>query len=135
MSLKVILKIAYLSSRTYAGYARVPQNPEPHSYESGFAPKWIIAGQIAGYLEYNYDPARGRPRFPWVAWGPYLWADGVKGRKDGVIWVREDFGNDGMHPSMQGREKIARMLMRFLKTDPTAMPWFRAEGQAGSNAR
>ena len=50
------LKIAYLSGRTYAGYAQVPQNPEPHSYESGFAPKRIIADQIAGYLEYNYDP-------------------------------------------------------------------------------
>jgi hypothetical protein len=129
------LKIAYLSSRTYAGYARVPQNPEPHSYESGFALKWIIADQIAGYLEFNYDPARGRLRFPWVAWGPCLWADGVKGRKDGVAWAREDFGNDGMHPSMQGREKIARMLMRFLKTDPTAAPWFLAKGQAGPNAR
>jgi hypothetical protein len=66
------LKIAYLSSRTYAGYAKAPRNPEPRSYESGFAPKWIIADQIAGYLEYNYDPARGRLRFPWVAWGPYL---------------------------------------------------------------
>src|SRR6266566_301887 len=61
------LKIAYLSSRIYAGYAAVPQNPEPHSYESGFAPKWIIAGQIAGFPEYNYDAARGRVRFPWVA--------------------------------------------------------------------
>jgi hypothetical protein len=66
------LKIACLSSRTYAGCAKAPQNPEPHSYESGFAPKWMIAGQVAGYLEYNHDPARGHPRFPWVAWGPYL---------------------------------------------------------------
>ncbi|MCX6634095.1 MAG: hypothetical protein NT090_03230, partial [Acidobacteria bacterium] len=66
------MKIACLSSRTYAGYAKAPQNPEPHSYESGSAPKWMIAGQVAGYLEYNHDPARGHPRFPWVAWGPYL---------------------------------------------------------------
>ena len=116
------LKIAYLSSRIYAGFAAVPQNPEPHSYESGFAPKWIIGDQIAGFPEFNYDPARGSVRFPWVAWGPYMWADGVKGRKDGVVWPREDFGPDGMHPSMLGREKVAKMLLQFLKTDPTFPP-------------
>jgi hypothetical protein len=121
------LKIAYLSSRIYAGYASVPQNPEPHSYESGFAPKWIIGDQIAGFPEFNYDPARGSVRFPWVAWGPYMWADGVKGRKDGVVWPREDFGPDGMHPSMLGREKVAKMLLLFLKTDPTSRPWFLAQ--------
>lgn len=124
------LKIAYLSSRIYAGYALVPQNPEPHSYESGFAPKWIIADQIFGYLEYNFDPARGRVRFPWVAWGPYMWADGVKGRSDGLKWVREDFGVDGMHPSESGRQKVAGLLMQFLKTDPTSRPWFVAGAQA-----
>src|SRR2546425_6202380 len=75
------LKIAYLSSRIYAGYALVPQNPEPHSYESGFAPKWIIADQIAGYLELNYDPSRGGGRFPGVAWGPYMGGDGGQGGK------------------------------------------------------
>jgi hypothetical protein len=42
------LKISYLSSRIYAGFALVPQNPEPHAYESGWAPKWIIEGQIFG---------------------------------------------------------------------------------------
>ena len=48
--------------------------------------------------------------------GPYLWADGLKGRKDGqVVWKREDFGPDGTHPSMLGREKVARLLMNFLK--------------------
>jgi lysophospholipase L1-like esterase len=124
------LKIAYLSSRIYAGYALVPQNPEPHSYESGFAPKWIIADQIAGYLEYNFDPARGRVRFPWVAWGPYMWADGVKGRSDGLKWVREDFGVDGMHPSESGRQKVVDLLMQFLKTDPTSRPWFVVGAQA-----
>src|SRR5207244_9540078 len=104
-------------------------NPEPHSYESGFAPKWIIADQIAGYLELNYDPSRGRVRFPWVAWGPYMWADGVKGRKDGLKWVREDFGADGMHPSDSGRGKVAKMLLQFLKTDPTSTPWFLAQAR------
>ena len=128
------LKIGYLSSRIYAGNALVPQNPEPHSYESGFAPKWMIADQIAGYLEYNYDASLGAVRFPWIAWGPYMWADGVSGRKDGVKWIREDFGNDGMHPSNSGREKVARMLMQFLKTEPTAKPWFLANAAAQAPA-
>src|SRR2546426_928059 len=53
------LKMVYLSSRTYAGYATSPLNPEPHAYESGFACKWLIADQIAGKPELNYDPAQG----------------------------------------------------------------------------
>lgn len=29
-----------------------------------------------------------------------------------------------MHPSANGREKVARLLLEFLKTDETAKPWF-----------
>jgi hypothetical protein len=124
------LRIAYLSSRIYAGFAMVPQNPEPHSYESGWAPKWIVEGQIFGFPEYNYDPARGLVRFPWVAWGPYMWADGVRGRKDRLKWTREDFSQaDGMHPSTQGRERVAQLLLTFLKNEPTSKPWFTGNGQ------
>jgi hypothetical protein len=129
------LKIAYLSSRIYAGHALVPQNPEPHAYESGFATKWLIADQIAGFPEFNYDPERGRVRFPWVAWGPYTWADGARARKDGLKWLREDFGPDGMHPSNLGREKVAKMLLDFLKTEPTAKPWFSGQGGATIQAQ
>lgn len=118
------LKIAYLSSRIYAGYALNPLNPEPHAYETAFAVKWLIADQIAGMPELNYDPCRGQVRCPWVAWGPYLWADGVKGRKDGLVWLRDDLGEDGTHPAMSGREKVANLLLDFLKKDPTSRPWF-----------
>jgi hypothetical protein len=118
------LKIAYLSNRIYAGYAATPLNPEPHSYESGFAVKWTIADQIAGKPELNYDRAKGEVRAPWLAWGPYLWGDGVKARRDGLTWLREDLGEDGTHPSMSGREKVAKLLLEFLKTDPTSQPWF-----------
>src|SRR5204863_8267561 len=31
------LKMVYLSSRTYAGWAKTPLNPEPYAYESGFS--------------------------------------------------------------------------------------------------
>jgi catechol 2,3-dioxygenase-like lactoylglutathione lyase family enzyme len=118
------LKIAYLSSRIYASYAGTPLNPEPHAYESAFAVKWVIAGQIAGKPELNYDPAKGTVRSPWLAWGPYLWADGLKGRKDGLVYLREDLGPDGTHPSISGREKVGRQLLDFLKKDPSARAWF-----------
>ena len=42
------LKLVYLSSRTYGGYARTPLNPEPYAYESGFAVKWLIEQQLRG---------------------------------------------------------------------------------------
>ncbi len=118
------LKIAYLSNRIYAGYASSPLNPEPHAYESGFAVKWLIADQIDGKPELNYDPGKGAVLSPWIAWGPYLWADGLKGRADGLIWRREDLGPDGTHPSTAGRKKVAEQLLRFLKSDATATPWF-----------
>jgi len=118
------LKIAYLSSRIYGGWAAGALNPEPWAYEEGYSFKWLIADQIAGNPELNYDPAKGAVRAPWIAWGPYLWADGLKGRKDGaVVWKREDLGPDGTHPSILGREKVARLLMDFLVKDPTSKPW------------
>lgn len=118
------LKIAYLSSRIYAGFALSAANPEPFAYEFGFSNKWVIADQIAGKPELNFDPGKGAVRAPWVAWGPYMWADGVKGRKDGLVWPRENLGQDGMHPSDSGRAKVAKLLLEFLKTDRTAKPWF-----------
>ena len=71
------LKIAYLSSRIYGGWAASPLNPEPHAYEEGFSAKWLIADQIAGKPELNYDPAKGAVQSPW--------ADGLKGRNDGMV--------------------------------------------------
>jgi hypothetical protein len=120
------LKVAYLSSRIYAGYATSPLNPEPYAYEGGFAMKWVIADQIAGKPELNFDPAKGAVRAPWVAWGPYLWTDGVKGRKtDSVVWMKDDVvESDRTHPSNSGRDKVADMLLSFMKTDPTAKAWF-----------
>src|SRR4029453_18333308 len=79
------LKTTYLSSRIYGGWAGSSLNPEPVAYEEGFSMKWLIADQIAGKPELNYDPEKGPVRAPWIIWGPYLWADGLKGRKDGMV--------------------------------------------------
>ena len=121
------LKIVYISSRIYAGYANVPLNPEPYAYEGGFAAKWLIEDQIKGNPDLNYDPAKGAVKAPWLAWGPYLWADGNVPRSDGLIWLREDFVADGTHPAPSARQKIAHMLLGFLRTDPSARPWFLGE--------
>ena len=122
------LKIVYLSSRIYAGYATSPLNPEPHAYEGGFGVKWLIEDQIGGNPELNFDGAKGEVKAPWLAWGPYLWADGLKARADGLTYELGDFAeNDRTHPSMLGREKVARQLLDFLRGEPTAKPWFVGE--------
>ena len=67
------VRIAYLSSRIYAGYATTHLNPEPYAYESAFVVRWLIQDQIKG--------ESGAAKPPLLLWGPYLWADGEKGRK------------------------------------------------------
>ena len=123
------LRIAYLSSRIYAGYATTALNPEPYAYESAFAVRWLIADQMKGEPALNFDPEKGTVKSPLLLWGPYLWADGKKGRKtDDLVWQPEDLGPDGTHPSESGRHKVAELLLGFMKTDPTAKLWFTAGG-------
>jgi hypothetical protein len=116
------LKIAYLSSRTYGGYATSTLNPEPYAYESGFSVKWLIEEQISGDDSLRYSGES--PKAPWLSWGPYLWAKGEKERNDGLFWLREDFGTDGTHPSTSGRLKVAKLLLDFFVSDETSIPWF-----------
>lgn len=119
------LRLAYFSSRTYAGYATTPLNPEPYAYESAFAVRGVIEDQLKGEAKLNDDESKGDVRAPVVLWGPYLWSDGVKGRElDDLIFKREDFGPDGTHPSASGRQKIAQLLLNFFKTDATCTGWF-----------
>jgi hypothetical protein len=118
------LKMVYLSSRTYAGFARTPLNPEPYAYESGLSVKWLIEEQIKGVPELNFDPAKGTVQVPWLAWGPYLWANGPAKNPDGLSYEEADFAGDGTHPSAAGQRKVAGQLLTFFKTDPTAKPWF-----------
>jgi len=123
------LRIVFLSSRTYGGYATTDLNPEPYAYESGFAVKWAIESQInearglpaiarAGTLSYTKKLA------PLLVWGPYLWANGATPRSDGVVWNRGDFEEDGTHPSQSGETKVAGLLMDFFKNSPYARCWF-----------
>ena len=70
---------------------------------------------------------------PWIAWGPYLWADGVNGRSDGLVYTREDLESDGTHPSTSGRKKVAELLLDFFKRDSTAQGWFVKKQKVSQN--
>jgi lysophospholipase L1-like esterase len=117
------LRIAYLTSRIYAGYATSTLNPEPYAYQSAFSVRWTIEQQLSGGLPYDGSS----PAAPWLAWGPYLWADGLRPRSDGLTWTCADFQSDGTHPSASGRQKVASRLLEFVRTDPTAREWYLAQ--------
>jgi hypothetical protein len=119
------LKLVYLSSRTYGGWAKTRLNPEPYAYESGFSVKWLIEEQIKGDAALNYDPKKGTVKAPWLSWGPFLWANGTAKRADGFSYEENDFTeNDRTHESLQGQEKIGKQLLQFFKTDTTTRDWF-----------
>ena len=107
------LKIVYLSSRTYGGYAITGLNPEPAAYDSAYAVRGVIQDRMSGKL-----------KGPWVAWGPYLWTDGLAGRSDGLQWTCEDVEVDGTRPSKSGIQKVVTMLTTFFKTESTAKRWY-----------
>ena len=120
------LRVAYLSSRIYAGYATTTLNPEPYSYESAFAVRWLIEEQMRGAPALNADLAKGEVKAPVLLWGPYLWANGAEPRKaDSLVYQREDLTErDGTHPSDSGREKVAKLLLDFFTTNALAKTWF-----------
>jgi len=113
------LKLLYLSSRIYAGYATGNLNPEPQAYEGGFSVKWLIEDQINGDADLNNDPNRGAVTAPWLGWGPYLWADGLTPRSDGLIWERANLEGDGTHPPASGEWKVAGLMSDFFGTAAT----------------
>ncbi len=122
------LRIVFLSSRTYAGYATIDLNPEPYAYESGFSVKWAIESQINEMRGLPWNPRAGTLNYakkaaPLIVWGPYLWAEPTP-RSDGLSWQRSDFEEDGTHPSQIGESKVAGILLEFFKNSPYARCWF-----------
>ncbi len=124
------LKQVFMASRIYAGYILIAGSPEPYAYENGYSVKWTIQAQIdqidgkgvdavAGDLDYNSGLA------PWVAWGPYFWANGATPNSEGTFWVVGDYLTaDHQHPNTQGAAKIVGLLYNFFESSAYT-PWFR----------
>ncbi len=107
------LKRIYISARIYAGYEDSVNHAEPQTgYDNGLAVRALVADAVAE------DTAI------WTGWGPYLWADGLTPRRDGLIWQCSDFEDDGVHPSASGEQKVADQLLDFFSSEPTACEWF-----------
>jgi hypothetical protein len=122
------LVLTYMSSRYYGGYSNgiVTTDPEPYSYEQGFAIKNLIQQQLNGDPNLNFAPVNGTVMAPWLSWGPYNWANGLLPRSDGLVWDCQDLKFDGIHPETPGRERASTLLTNFFRTDPTTTSWFLA---------
>ena len=120
------IKQVYLSSRIYS-CREGGLNGEPFAYESGFSVKWLIAAQIEQLASGTVHPLAGDLGLdvaPWIAWGPYLWADGTNPRSDGLVWERGDLAGDCTHPSSLGQQKVGALLMDFFKSSALTSDWF-----------
>jgi hypothetical protein len=144
------LKVAFLTSRIYAGYATIDLNPEPYAYEYGYSVKWLIEAQINQVRTGAVDPTAGSLSYsdntaPWVVWGPYIWANGPNPRSDGLIWCNGqtaapcsgevDYRKDGTHPDGEGQSKVAegkagqdptQNLTYVFLNSPYSKAWFAA---------
>ena len=117
------VRLAYMTSRSYGGYASTDLSPEPYANWTGYAMRQVILDQIGGSSRLDFTNGTA----PWVAWGPYWWANGMTPRRDGLTWSCEDFrSDDGQHPARKGQAKAAGMLDSIFDSDPTARQWFQA---------
>jgi len=128
------LKQIFISGMHYTGYMdpnhdRYPSFSNPHDYWGNLVIRDLIVRQISGDPALKYKGIA--PAVPWLAWGPYFWADGVNPRQTDLLsWKCEQFRTDltggGFHlinePESLGVE--AHMLLNFFETNPVAKTWY-----------
>lgn len=115
------LRMIFVSSRYYGGWAQKPTSPEPYAYENGFGVREFVLSKMSQPTGSNGSIV---PK-PVVMWGPYYWTSGTSpSRIDGLTLDRSDLRTDGIHPTASGAAKFADQLLRFFTQDRFAKPWF-----------
>jgi hypothetical protein len=106
------VRAVYTTSRSYGGFAGSGSpRGEPQAYEEGHA--------LNTWLERN-----AMTDGVWQGWGPYIWAPACASsvtNGSGVCYVREDYRDDGVHPTTAGELTIARMIHDRFRREP----WYR----------
>lgn len=125
------LKQVFLSGFNYGGYADPTKEfydmiYEPSSYWNNWSVKFLIEDQLEGEPGLIYTgPDRNSP---WLAWGPHLWADGMRANVvDGLRWnCAIDYKPDGggYHMSNEGKDKEGKIIYDFFKNSLIAADWF-----------
>ncbi|MDP4198030.1 MAG: T9SS type A sorting domain-containing protein [Bacteroidota bacterium] len=124
------LKNCYLTSSAYAGYATTGVIREPYAYQTGWAVKWLIQEQINHDASLLFSitggPMPQTENVPWLAWGPYFWADGTRTWMDTTLrwFCPTDFDTDGVTLAGAGKVKAAKMLFQFFTHDGSSVGWF-----------
>ena len=99
------VQAVYVTSRSYGGFSGGPSRGEPLSYEEGHALNtWLRQNRTLQGV--------------WYGWGPYIWApDCASGVRNGggVCYVRDDYVEDGVHPSASGEAKVSGLLHVLLR--------------------
>jgi hypothetical protein len=106
------VQAVYTTGRSYGGFAAAGSpRGEPQAYEESLA--------LNSWLRQN-DSVAG----VWYGWGPYIWApsctSGVQNGA-GLCYNREDYRDDGVHPTATGELKIARLIHARFRREP----WYR----------
>ncbi len=129
------LKLVFLSPLYSQAYSDAAPADEPYYFEQGFAIREVVARQLAGAPELNYDPALGKVEAPWIDWGPYFWSDAEEPRTDGLSIACADISPDGQHLEPTGKKKLGERLAQFLKSHRACTRWATVKGTTPSERR
>lgn len=122
------LQVVYFSARAYSGYATpVPGGVGkgllfPRDYLSGWAVKWLI--ENAAQQKPGFITEGAQANIPHVTWGSYHWSNASSTRIDGfMLDCQTDVGEDGLHLTAKGEDKIGQLMLDYFLNDPTAPGW------------
>lgn len=113
------LKMVFFSGRVFGGWASQNNaDPEPFAFEKFWSIKWLIQAQVNQQRGLGVDQVAGDLSYdssPWIAWGPYFWADGTEPRSDGLEWPRDLFDSSGLHLTVAGGQQAGQLLLNFMR--------------------